>query len=235
MTVERVCPVCSRVYEADPQRLKWGRQTTCGRSCSYKARATARTAAVVMTCGTCGRQFSRAPSAIKSKHGTQFCSRECHYRGRSLGLSKRVVTEPYAHSESTLEQFSRDMVFGMARGLRVRTDAKFEDEVSEALARFGIAHVRQFPLYDRELRRWYACDFFLPELNTVIEVNCNASHVDPRVPARSTRAAQRQRLKERDEARRAAAVREGHIFRELWETELRQGVNDAVRSAIGIS
>src|SRR5699024_11048223 len=33
--VNRECPVCAVSYEADPVRLRHGRQTTCSRACSY--------------------------------------------------------------------------------------------------------------------------------------------------------------------------------------------------------
>jgi hypothetical protein len=37
-SVPRVCPVCKQNYEADPARLRFGRQTTCSRKCSYALR-----------------------------------------------------------------------------------------------------------------------------------------------------------------------------------------------------
>ena len=41
------------------------------------------------------------PSAKKSKHGHDFCSRACHYKGRGMGLVKRVVTTPYTYTEES--------------------------------------------------------------------------------------------------------------------------------------
>ncbi len=37
--MKRTCPECSKIYDAEPARLKHGRQTTCSRECSYKRRS----------------------------------------------------------------------------------------------------------------------------------------------------------------------------------------------------
>ena len=37
--MNKICPICDKKYDADPQRLKHGRQTTCSRKCSYKLRS----------------------------------------------------------------------------------------------------------------------------------------------------------------------------------------------------
>jgi hypothetical protein len=233
MKVQRTCPVCQTVYDADPKRLKWGRQTTCSRACSYKLRATEKEVAVWFVCSVCGKQVRRTPSTVKGKHGDQFCSRECHYRGRSLGLSKRVVSKPYAIPEATREEASRRASLRIANGTFLK-HSELEDKVAEALAAFGVAYRRQFPFYDAERRRWNVADFFLPELNMLVEVNDIGSHVDPRAQARSTRGPKRIAEQERDEARRRAAVASGYLFRELWEADLRKDIEESIALAVGI-
>lgn len=37
-TIHRICPVCNTKYTAEAIRLKFGRQTTCSRRCSYDLR-----------------------------------------------------------------------------------------------------------------------------------------------------------------------------------------------------
>ncbi len=98
--VSRVCPVCETEYLADSGRLKLGRQTTCSRECSYKFRfASSRSSTVELDCATCGKQIFKFPSQVKIvKYSNHFCSRECHYAGRSLGLTKRIVTKPYKYT-----------------------------------------------------------------------------------------------------------------------------------------
>lgn len=54
-----------------------------------------------MACAVCGTPFTRSPSHRKSKHGYDFCSRACHYKGRGLGFVKRVVTAPYVYTEES--------------------------------------------------------------------------------------------------------------------------------------
>jgi hypothetical protein len=97
--VERECPVCSTLYQADPGRLKFGRQTTCSRKCSYALRSQKLTKAETFQCATCGESVELPPSRTQRvKHGALYCSRECHYEGRSQGLTKRVVTKPYVYT-----------------------------------------------------------------------------------------------------------------------------------------
>ena len=93
--IERECPVCSKIYQADPGRLKYDRQTTCSRECSYELRAQAKTKDTTLICPVCNKEFKRNPSQLKSKHGHSFCSSECHYKGRTLGLSQHPVGHPY--------------------------------------------------------------------------------------------------------------------------------------------
>jgi hypothetical protein len=88
--IKRHCPVCGRIYNADSARLKFGRQTSCSRACSYKLRATALQRRKEYKCSTCGKGFLRSPSQIKSRHALVFCSSRCAYARR-----ERVVSRPY--------------------------------------------------------------------------------------------------------------------------------------------
>lgn len=81
---------------ADPKRLKWGRQTTCSRTCSYRARSESLRTAVDAVCATCATAFKRWPCKAKRvKHGSVYCSRKCQYAGRGLGLTPRIVERRY--------------------------------------------------------------------------------------------------------------------------------------------
>lgn len=48
---------------------------------------------VNLMCSVCGKYFKRYKSHIKSNN--VFCSVECSYKGRSLGLVHRVIKTPY--------------------------------------------------------------------------------------------------------------------------------------------
>ncbi len=41
LLVERECPNCKKIYQANASRLKHGRQTSCSRACSYQIRGRA--------------------------------------------------------------------------------------------------------------------------------------------------------------------------------------------------
>lgn len=98
-TLPRVCPVCSKDYMADPARLALGKQTTCSRKCSYTLRGESLRDASMVVCPVCEGEFKAPPSKVsRAKHGSVFCSRKCHYRGRTLGITKRVVTRPYIYT-----------------------------------------------------------------------------------------------------------------------------------------
>jgi 5-methylcytosine-specific restriction endonuclease McrA len=96
--VSRQCPVCASSYSADSTRLSFGRQTTCSRRCSYALRAKKLDKTRRFSCAVCGKGVVRSPAQVKSAF--VFCSRSCHYRGRSLGFVQRVVSKPYAVTEA---------------------------------------------------------------------------------------------------------------------------------------
>jgi hypothetical protein len=101
-TISRECPTCGITYQAEPRRLRFGRQITCSRACSYRYRGEKKSKSVTLQCPVCGEHFKRSPAlAARAKHGSIFCSRKCHYAGRSLGLTKRVVTSPYRYTPET--------------------------------------------------------------------------------------------------------------------------------------
>lgn len=92
---QRKCPVCHKTYLADATRLKWGRETTCSRQCSYLLRAKNLSKTQRLDCPICGDEFTVVPSRIRRAKYTPVCSRNCLYKGRSLGIIKREVREPY--------------------------------------------------------------------------------------------------------------------------------------------
>jgi hypothetical protein len=102
--MKRNCPVCNIEYNADPKRLKWGRQTTCSRKCSYQYRFIGNNKQVECECGTCGKSFIRPESQVETKHGKVFCSPSCQYQGRTNGVTPRIVEIPYQIVRKTKEE-----------------------------------------------------------------------------------------------------------------------------------
>ena len=255
MKVRRDCPACGATYDADPVRLRHGRQTTCSRSCSYQLRAATLRTAVDLTCSACGDQFKRAPAAIKSKHQGVYCSRQCHYRGRSLGLTKRVVVDPYVvtdydrkpaarkawttrrkrgtdrHSEATkakLRSIAIRRMSGTARAV-----SGLENEVAEELTRRGVVFDRQVGIRDPTTGRFCACvDFVIG--GCAIEINGSYWHADPRVYPGGPGTPSQWRTVIR------YARKRGHLFRlgvpliEVWESDIRENIANAIDRALAL-
>jgi very-short-patch-repair endonuclease len=112
-----------------------------------------------LVCGVCKNEFTRNPSHIKGKHGANFCSPICHYKGRSLGLSKRIVYKPYNHTKQGRANRSKAAahLYASGKGLAF---PKTELAVLERLKTQGInvVHQKVVELPDRA----YAVDFFFP-------------------------------------------------------------------------
>lgn len=259
MKVTRTCPVCQRKYKADTQRLKFGRQTTCSRKCSYEFRARKLTTSVLVICAVCGKQFKRSPTQIKSKHKSVYCSAACQYAGRGLGLTKRIVSKPYViteagriahkgaaqrgaltrkkngnsrHSEETVAKLREATTKRIMSG-KIKRVSKIEYVVAQKFTDLGIVFIQQYGIRDPKTGRYTASlDFFLPEQNIAIEVNGTFWHADPRFyDASNLSPAQRRTVK--GYAKKIDVLRElGIELREIWEHDLRQSVDNAVKSVL---
>lgn len=76
--ITRTCPVCSKQYQADETRIKWGRETTCSRKCSYELRAQKQQISVQVTCLYCGKNVDRNPCENR-----KYCSLDCYHASRN--------------------------------------------------------------------------------------------------------------------------------------------------------
>lgn len=261
MKVERTCPICGDVYEADTNRLKHGRQTTCSRSCSYELRGRKqRKERVTLTCSTCGKEFERLPSKIKSKHEGVYCSRSCHYKGRTLGYTKRIVdggydVSPegreaqreaakkarktrlekgnYGHTEATKEKLRAKTAEAIAAGKFDRV-SEIEDVVAEEMSALGIDFVRQKGLRSAETGRYVAClDFFIPDKKVAVEVNGTFWHADPRFYDRSDLTSAQERTLDRYSRKESILEARGINLIEVWEHDIKEDPQEAVENALG--
>jgi hypothetical protein len=99
---KRNCPNCKKVYLADPKRLKFGRQTTCSRKCSYELRGKNLSNSIECSCDNCGIKFNRPKSHLeRSKHKKKFCSHKCKCHAMSKGIIPHVVIKPYSVQRKT--------------------------------------------------------------------------------------------------------------------------------------
>lgn len=165
--MQRNCPVCDVVYSANDTRLKWGRETTCSRQCSYVMRAAKFNKTTTLRCALCSKECERSPARIKRKDGTVFCSRACHYAARAAGLSPRVVTNPYQYTDATIWKLRQTGAAAIARrGLGI---SKHEVEAQALLQSSGIPFVEQFVVEDEPFIA--VADLYLPRNNTIIEID----------------------------------------------------------------
>lgn len=256
--VTRGCPVCGQIYSANPKRLKYGRQTTCSRSCSYKMRAEKLRNSEDLTCAVCSVVFTRCVTKVKGKYGSQFCSKTCHYKGRTMGKSKRIVVRPYViteaaiaawrmgikksratriardnykHTEATKAKL-RDASCRAIAENRIKTTSNLELRVAPVLDALGIAYTHQYPVRGVDGRFVCVFDFFLPEYNTVVEVNGTFWHADPRsYPNGPIHAIQRRCAMKWED--KLARIRElGYRLVVLWEDDIRKHGEDHMRRTI---
>jgi len=103
INIERQCPFCGKIYFADTTRLKWGRETTCSRECSYGLRSHNLHKSKQLVCPICGTVFERSPAQIERAKYINVCSLGCLYKGRSLGIIRRKVNKPYKTQGRTIE------------------------------------------------------------------------------------------------------------------------------------
>jgi hypothetical protein len=97
--IERTCPNCNKTYLADPSRLKFGRQTTCSRQCSYELRGKEKQNHDTHTCQICGILFERKPFQSRAKIVT-VCSMECYKKAR---IKKLVTPKPPLKSSTEFD------------------------------------------------------------------------------------------------------------------------------------
>lgn len=256
--VIRSCPVCAKKYEAHPVRLSHGRETTCSRACSYQLRASGMSKRSEVICSVCGAKFERRPSGIKSKHEGIYCSRECHYAGRRLGLTGRVISRPYnlvaeydrsaallkawrtrracgkdRHSEATRERLRQATIRHISRKASGCHVSELENKVAQELARQRFIFERQFAVRDPSSGRYVAvADFYFPAIPAILEVNGTFWHADPRIyPDGPIFPSQKRTLVRY--ARKVEALKKLRIpLAEVWEADLDENFVDALRKSL---
>ena len=234
--IKRNCPICGTIYDADPARLKHGRQTTCSRTCSYKLRAAGNKSGSQQQCASCGKLFYRATSQIKAKHGATCCSSDCAYQVR-----QRVVEHPYvivktydrtkAMKKAWETRRAANKPYPDAARDKARANliqnlqhlggvSKFERKAAEVLRFIGFNIATS--AVARNSNGTFGCvfDLLLPERRIIIECHGDYWHGgrwtwDIPAPSQSKNLAY--------ESRKFAAARKmGFEFRILWESEFKK-------------
>jgi G:T-mismatch repair DNA endonuclease (very short patch repair protein)/endogenous inhibitor of DNA gyrase (YacG/DUF329 family) len=242
--IERECPACGATYHADATRLKLGRQTTCSRACSYKARTRKASDRQEFQCGHCGKQVLRHPGKRKPRHGLVFCSSACAYLKR-----QRVVDRPYEiravwdrsaaakkggetrrrnakpYPQSAKREASARMSKRIQAGFAV---SKLEHEAAEVMARLGIVARPGVLIRGARGRIFGVIDLVVRDL--AIEVHGTYWH-GGRWSWLAPDAAQARNL-EREEAKVAAVRALGYRPRILWEHDFKRDPVGAVLAVV---
>jgi G:T-mismatch repair DNA endonuclease (very short patch repair protein) len=258
--IERTCPVCSAVYEADPKRLTHGRQTTCSRKCSYALRGAKKNRQVTGPCGVCGQLVSRSPSHVRAKRGVLLCSRECHYKARSTGLVGREVTTPYnipesvreesakrrrmlnkrrkdegryGHSETTKAKLRAATTTAIAEG-RIKRVSQLEIAVGKVLDSLGISYDHQHAIRDTDGRFIGVIDYYLTDHSAALEVNGTYWHADPRKYPDGPAHASQARTASRYHRKKEELHQRGIPLVEVWEQDFKADPEGAVKAALNL-
>jgi len=235
--VKRECPSCGCVYDADPVRLRHGRQKTCSRACSYKARANQLKRGQEVQCGGCGDLVWCTPSRVKRpRHGEIFCSPACAYANR-----KRVVESPYIlvsdydraaaaekawetrrtnpkpYPESARSKARARAIERLKRGGSV---SRFEREAAEVYRALGYALQTSVPIRRGDGTYATVFDIVVPSRRVVIECHGTFWH-GGRWTWDHPKAVQVKNL--RYEARKVALARSAGLdLRLLWEHDFKR-------------
>ena len=209
-------------------------------------------------CPVCGTEFYRKRSSVRAKHGVHYCSRPCHMKGRSMGLTPRVCLKPYkldmspeaakARSEASKRsaatrkangfQYSESARRKMARKAAERMAnaggsgvSAMEDDVAVALDGLGIKYERQFRIMSG-VRLMGVADFLLED-GRIIEFNGSYFHSDPRVYPDGPKYDLQKVVQERWDIKMGACEELGYDVLVLWEADwLERGVN-ALQEVLG--
>ena len=257
--IKRQCPICGTTYEADPARLKHGRQTTCSRSCSYFLRASTRSTSITGPCTVCGTPVTRPPSkTARSKTTALLCSPKCAYQARSLGLVNRTVVHPYkipnptrekmaqrmrmknkkrkkegryGHTEETKAKISISVAKAISEGRFPRV-SKIEQQVAPILDKLGITYQTQYRVRGAKGQFAAVVDYFLPNLNTALEFNGTFWHSDPRVYPNGPQHASQKRTAEKYMRKLACLAARGISVVEVWEMDFKTDPEGSVKAAL---
>lgn len=256
--VLRECPHCKQEYLVDEQKIRYGRRLYCTRKCAFAAKQDP-TKFVEGLCIVCGTPVHRYVCQTKdSKAPGLLCSSACHYKARSMGLSKRVVTKPYNWTEEGKQKTQAAMRAGFAKYFsegkckqteetkrklsvaqtlammsgKISRISQLERDVGTVLTQLGYVAQPQYGVRDALGRFVACCDYYLPDKNVAVEVNGTYWHADPRVyPLGPTTPSQR-RTAERYAKKMSLLKERGLIVVEIWESDFKTNPVNAIEEAL---
>lgn len=224
---ERECPMCGKKFETPPSK----NQKFCSAECANRSRVgvpmmTRRR--ITISCAVCGKEFETVPSRLARGQG-RFCSPECKnvflrsIRGEDHPLAAERVTLVCQWCRSTYEVLpskisrscfcSRNCKGAYQAAHKPRTS--LEQNMAAYLGELGVTYVEQFQVSH------YACDFYLPDHNVIIE--CDGWHHNLKPQA--------EKDARRDEAIRRLGYRLVHVSGDHMDSgEFQTLIADALRN-----
>jgi len=171
----------------------------------------------------CGKKFLIKPSDIK-RGGGKYCSKKCGgkvhcgknniFFGANLCGKKNGFFGKH-HTEKIKKKLSEAIIKRLKDGKYKSFYNKLETRVAKILKKQKIKYIWQYPLGR------YLYDFYLPNTNKLIEVNGTFWHADPRKYDRNNLKykIQQERII-RDKKKKKYALKNGYVFRVLWEIDI---------------
>lgn len=158
--IEVECEVCNTKIKVTPSKHKKQKHFLCSRKCyslhrkkKYKGERIYNYQNKYIQCEQCNKEFKTSSWYLDSKNDL-FCTQECYWKYR-----KENYTEKY---------YKNDL-----NSLRKETNP--ERKVRETLNAFGILFEQEKPFF----KKYYA-DFYLPKTKSIIEVNGDYWHANPK-------------------------------------------------------
>lgn len=225
----RTCPQCGNTFWA----MRCQTQQGTGIYCSNVCYALGKRKIAVYRCQECGNEFT--PKFNKSKnHPPLYCSWQCQYKHRRKDLPGDELRRMYVDEGQTIYQIGKH--FGVAGATvqarladlgiprrnhaeRLVGQARFgnslETAVQAMLDGLGIVYQTSKRIEHR------AYDFYLPDLNTLIECDGTFWHADPRFfPDRTALYPLQQKQVIHDRLKNEIAQRHGYRLLRLWEHDV---------------
>lgn len=172
------CAECGKTYSVRTSVAAV--QKYCSQSCSGKAIGSTKCGEsnpkwkpkVTITCPRCGKLFETHPCRVGRK---MYCSKECANQKDTVycvRCGKAMELQPSRARERVYCSVDCQLI-DQAELRKGDKRTSIEVAMASVLDALDVQYVEQYPI------RWYACDFYLPDHNLVIECDGDYWHSTP--------------------------------------------------------
>lgn len=242
----KTCPYCKIEFNARDDKSKY-----CSRTCMNNSRITN----IELECDMCSSVFTKKPSMKKKNN---FCSVKCRSEYNAKIVSNRVelkcvicnttyLVKKLASENSKCcslvcknewlstvyaktEEGRRHLLSNVIKASMVKlyeVETRPEKIVREFLENNKIIFCQEYPMYEK-----FIVDFYLPETNSIIEVQGDYWHGNPLIYGENEGlrplSEQQKRQKGKDRARFAYLSKCGHKVYAIWETDIYKDIDNSM-------